>query len=65
MNVQAKRAFVARVKGAIHRHSEGDVFPLPTGVDWLECGLVKPVGKPAAAKRTRAKSKQAEKREKR
>jgi len=65
MDVRAKRAFVARVDGAIHRHTVGDVFPLPAGVDWLKCGLVEPVGKPAAKKRTRATSKRAETREKR
>jgi len=65
MNVRAKRAFVARLNGRIHRYSDGDEFSLPAGVDWLKCDLVEPVGEPPAAKRKKATGRQAQKREKR
>jgi hypothetical protein len=44
MKVRCVRSFAGRAPdGSLVSHSEGEVFELPKGTDWLQAGLVVPV----------------------
>lgn len=55
MKVRVKRGFVTRINGEQKTFSEGQIFDLPKGVDWLKAGLVEKLNtKPKSESREKA-----------
>lgn len=60
MTVKAVKSFAGMAGNKKYRVTEGDVFDLPSGTDWLKAGLVEPVAEPkkTTTRKTTAKAKE-------